>query len=415
MLRSMVTDRLETEDGLLLTEHEFELPLDHDDPGGERIGVFAREVALPDAGELPVLVYFQGGPGAESPRPATRSAVSWLPFALRFFRVLLLDQRGTGRSSPVPDPAGSIDAAADRLACFRADSIVRDAEAIREELGIDRWSALGQSFGGFCVLRYLSSAPEGLAEAFITGGVPALGDRIDDAYRLTYERTRERNERYYARFPEDRERVRRIHEQIAEGSVRLPSGDILSVRRFRQLGTVLGASDGAERLHFLIELPAGSRAFAHDLAEVQRFERNPLYAVVHEASWADGGTTRWSAERMLPDDFREQTELFTGEHVYPWMFEDYGSLTPFGEVAEPLAARTWPRLYDPERLAENEVPVAAAVYEDDLYVPRELSVETARAVRGLRLWTTAEYQHNGLRVAGERILERLIELARSPG
>jgi xylulose-5-phosphate/fructose-6-phosphate phosphoketolase len=28
---------------------------------------------------------------------------------------------------------------------------VRDAEAIRHEPGVERWSALGQSFGGFCV------------------------------------------------------------------------------------------------------------------------------------------------------------------------------------------------------------------------------------------------------------------------
>jgi pimeloyl-ACP methyl ester carboxylesterase len=408
-----VATRRETEDGLLMTEHEFELPLDYDDPGGERIGVFAREVALPDTDELPVLVYFQGGPGSEAPRPSTRTAVSWLPSALRFFRVLLLDQRGTGRSSPVPGPSGPPGAAADRLARFRADSIVRDAEAIREELGIERWSVLGQSFGGFCILRYLSSAPDGLAEAFITGGVPALGDQIDEIYRLTYERTRERNRRYYARYPEDRERVRRIHALIDEEGVRLPTGDLLSVRRFRQLGTVLGASDGAERLHFVLELQPDSRAFLHDVEKALPFERNPLYAVVHEAGWADGGATRWSAERMLPDDFREQPELFTGEHVYPWMFDDYGSLAPFRTAAELLADRTWPRLYDPAQLAENDVPAAAVVYEDDLYVPRELSEETAASVRGLRLWKTGEYQHNGLRVAGEKILERLLELVRA--
>ena len=50
---------------------------------------------------------------------------------------------------------------------FRADSIVADAELIRDCLSGDldsapaRWSLLGQSFGGFCAVQYLSVAPKG--------------------------------------------------------------------------------------------------------------------------------------------------------------------------------------------------------------------------------------------------------------
>ena len=85
--------------------------------------------------------------------------------ALQDYRVLLLDQRGTGRSTPVgPAITGEAPTAqADYLTHFRADSIVRDAEAIRPELGVERWSILGQSFGGFTSMTYLSIAPEGLA------------------------------------------------------------------------------------------------------------------------------------------------------------------------------------------------------------------------------------------------------------
>src|SRR5918911_1285254 len=112
--------------GLVLTEHEFSVPLDHSAPGGERITVFAREVADPEGRERPLLVYFQGGPGYEAPRPTRHpSSPGWLDRALEDFRVLMLDQRGTGRSSPV-----SIADAA-RLAHFRADAIVRDAELLR--------------------------------------------------------------------------------------------------------------------------------------------------------------------------------------------------------------------------------------------------------------------------------------------
>ncbi len=55
--------------GLALTDHGFELPLDHDRPDGERVQVFAREaVAIERAGDdLPWLVFFQGGPGFGAP------------------------------------------------------------------------------------------------------------------------------------------------------------------------------------------------------------------------------------------------------------------------------------------------------------------------------------------------------------
>jgi hypothetical protein len=69
-------------------------------------------------------------------------------------------------------------------------------------------------------------------------------------------------------------------------------------------------------------------------------------------------------------------------------------------------------LYDPSRLAANEVPVAAAVYYDDMYVDREFSMRTARAIRGLQAWVTSEYEHDGLRASGGVVLDRLIGMVR---
>ena len=263
----------------------------------------------------------------------------------------MLDQRGTGRSSPIGTlPGRSAQEQAEYLAHFRADAIVRDAEWIRRALGVERWSVLGQSFGGFCVTSYLSLAPDSLREAFLTGGLPALGSRIDDVYARTYARVLERSRRYYERYPRDRERVLRLHDLVESGDVRLPSGDRLTWPRVRQLGQMLGMSDGAEQLHYVLELPPDSPAFLHDVEAAVLFARNPIYAVLHEASWADGGATRWSAERMLPAEY-SAPELFTGEHVYPWMFEDYGALAPLREAAQLLAEREWPRLYDADVLA----------------------------------------------------------------
>jgi pimeloyl-ACP methyl ester carboxylesterase len=403
-----------TTHGLVLTEHEFSLPLDHDRPGGEAITVFAREVADPGGTDRPFLVFLQGGPGSEAPRPTRHpSSPGWLERALQDFRVLMLDQRGTGRSTPVGALPGLTAAEqAEYLKHFRADSIVRDAEAIRAELGVERWSVLGQSFGGFCVMTYLSLAPEGLREAFVTGGLAPVGRHVDEVYRATYERILERNRRYYERYPEDRARVRALVERLDADPLTLPTGDRLTARRFRQAGNKLGMSDGAEDLHALVELPPDSPAFRHDAHDLLGFERNPIYAILHESSYADGVATRWSAERVMPPEYADTPELLTGEHVYSWMFEDYGALAPLREAAELLAAHEWPRLYDAERLQANEVPVAAAVYADDPYVERAFSEETAALIRGARAWVTSEYEHNGLRADGDRILGRLIDLAR---
>src|SRR4029077_19715475 len=151
------------------------------------------------------LLFLQGGPGFGAQRPEGRD--SWLNRALEDYRVLLLDQRGTGRSSPANRntlarlAAAGRQAQADYLTHFRADSIVLDAELIRRELTDEPWSVLGQSFGGFCAVTYLSFAPHGVKEAFITGGLPGLTATADDVYRRTYRTVAAKNAAHHERYP----------------------------------------------------------------------------------------------------------------------------------------------------------------------------------------------------------------------
>ena len=273
---------------------------------------------------------------------------------------------------------------------------------------------LGQSFGGFCVLTYLSLAPEGLREAFFTGGLPPIGRPVDDVYRATYERVLERNRRYYERYPEDRERVRELAARLDADDVRLPTGDRLTARRFRQLGNMLGMSDGAEQLHYLLELPPDSPAFLHDVEAAGQLRAQPaLRDRCTRPATPTACATRWSAERMLPDDVRRRRSCFTGEHVYPWMFEDYGALAPLREAAELLAAA---------RVAAA-LRRRAAAPRTRSRPPRRSTPRTCtssassrrrrpRRSAALRAWVTNEYEHNGLRADGDRVLGRLIDLAR---
>jgi pimeloyl-ACP methyl ester carboxylesterase len=398
--------------GAILTEREHTVPLNHAAPDARTITVFTREVAAPDGGDRPYLVFLQGGPGFEATRP-TSPPSGWIKRALADYRVLLLDQRGTGRSTPVGPriPGDTPKAQAEYLTHFRADAIVRDCEHIRRELGVERWSVLGQSFGGFASMTYLSIAPDGLREAFITGGLSPIARPVDDIYRATYVRLADKNRAYFERYPGDRERAREVFRRLDAEDIRLPAGERLTARRFRQLGMWLGDSAGFENLHHVLELPFGSPAFLHDVEGAVRFARNPIYATLHESSYADGVATRWSAHRVLPDEIAAQG-YFTAEHIFPWMWEDYAALHGHREAAELLAAHPWPRLYDADQLARNDVPVAATIYVNDLYVERAFAEDTMSAIRGLRAWITNELEHNGLRADGERVLGRLIDMVR---
>ncbi|GAC1548327.1 MAG: alpha/beta fold hydrolase [Herpetosiphon sp.] len=418
--------------GLLLTDHEFRVPLDYDAPDGEQITVFAREFVAADKqrDSDPWLVFFQGGPGGKSPRPDGRSG--WIKRATAEYRVLLLDQRGTGRSTPVSHRTlalrGDAGEQARYLMHFREDAIVRDAEFIRAQLigAKERWSVLGQSYGGFCVVCYLGLAPEGLREAFITGGLPPLDALPDEIYRATYRRVREQNRLFFARYPADQERAQAIVAFLQGHEVRLPNGDPLTARMFQSLGMAFGMSDGFEKVHYLLDeaFVAGmdgaelSETFLYGVMAAVSFAGRPLYAVLHEPIYCQGPGARWSAERVrqeFPEFMPAPSEpvFFTGEMIYPWMFDEDSALRPMREAAEILAQHDgWSRLYDAERLRHNTVPCAAAIYYDDMYVERLFSEATARTIQGCRVWVTNEYQHNGLRADGERVLGRLIDLAR---
>src|SRR5437868_2701539 len=284
--------------GLQAIDHEFIVPLDHADPGGATITVFAREVSDPSKQDLPWAVYLQGGPGGKSPRP---TGPGFFAHVLKTHRLLLLDQRGTGQSSPVTAAtlSGTDEEIAADLRHFRADSIVADCEHIRKSLGIEKWETWGQSFGGFITLTYLSQAPEGLAACHVTGGLAGLEASADEVYSRLYPRVRGKLKRFYDRYPGDAAKVRRIADHLAVAEVLLPDGDLLTPRRFKTLGMNLGVSDGFERLHWLLdEAWTGGRlsdAYLYDVMMDTGFVTNPLYAVLHESIYAQDGATKWAA------------------------------------------------------------------------------------------------------------------------
>ena len=265
-------------------------------------------------------------------------------------------------------------------------------------------------------MTYLSLAPEGLREAFITGGAARRSGRRD-------RRRLPRDLRAHARAQPallralpggPRAACSPSRERLEGEDVRLPARRPPDRRAAcASSGDMLGMSDGAEQLHYLLELPPDSpglpaRRRGGVGVRAQPALRDPPRGVLGRRR-RDALVGAAAAARRL----RGQPELFTGEHVYPWMFEEYGALAPLREAAEhPRRARVAAPLRP--RAARGQ---RGAGRRGDL---RRRHVRRARLLRGdggarsaaCAPWLTSEYEHNGLRADGDRMLGRLIDLAR---
>jgi proline iminopeptidase len=91
----------------------------------------------------PPVVFFHGGPGAGI-SPLHRRF-----FDPSFWRVILFDQRGSGRSTPLGELRENTTA-----------DLVADTERVRERLGIGKWLVFGGSWGSTLGLAYAEAHPE---------------------------------------------------------------------------------------------------------------------------------------------------------------------------------------------------------------------------------------------------------------
>lgn len=459
--------------GILNHRIRFELPLNYSDPNDLReITIVATltqeydeskhtdtnlESILPLLKNAKVMAYLQGGPGFPCNVPYSKTSFA-KPLLDKDYVLLYIDQRGTGMSTPIE--VGTLDILVPRdsgvsdeeyaqeqlkyLLYFRADSIVEDFEAIRKILlGDQKWSILGQSYGGFCSFTYLSTHPNSLKQVLITGGVPPINHGPDDVYEATYLRTKDRNIHYYDKYPADEKRVRDILEYLDANKVVLPNGGILSVERFQLLGIDFGHSGGTDTLHqtvlkFHYDLELFGKPTYKTLYNVQTassFDTNVIYALFQEAIYLDGNNkeillSNWSAERLrdLPehksfvfDKNLKAPVYFTGEMVYKSMFDDYTELRPLKRVAQLLHEnKSWSPLYDAQALAKlkfSDVPIVAATYYKDQYVDFDLTNRVKKEVfkdnGNLRQYISSNHFHDGIHLDADTVIGSLLGLLES--
>lgn len=422
---------------------------------GKTLRLFYRTLRSPEnvGKPLPLLVYLQGGPGGAGPRVSDARSDGWVAEAVRHFCVILPDQRGTGRSSRVDgrtmkrlaEEARVAGAEPARLQAaylkrFLAGSIVRDFEYLRlSEFGGEPWVTLGQSYGGFLTLAYLSAFPAGVRASFACGGIPHVPASAAEVYAHTFPRMASKTLGWYERYPEDKQRVALVADRLAAGDVRLPDGSPLSARRLQLVGQGLGMKPWPERMHNLFDLAfcegdgsvgaaleaaggdvrraALSDGFLHQVMELTATPANPLYWTLQEFIYADGALDApigWAAAQRLEFAEGARPLMFFGEAAFPWMFEEDPALVPFGPAVDALMADvTFDRIYDEAQLAANTVPLQAAVYFDDAYVDAGLQLDTLSHVGASHAWVTNELEHDGLH--GSRVFRHLLDEARARG
>jgi proline iminopeptidase len=100
---------------------------------------------------VPVL-FLHGGPGAGA------GAVHRRFFDPGFWRIVIFDQRGAGRSRPL----GSLES-------NTTTDLVGDIEVLRKHLGVDRWLLFGGSWGSTLALAYAQAVPERVSGCVLRG------------------------------------------------------------------------------------------------------------------------------------------------------------------------------------------------------------------------------------------------------
>jgi proline iminopeptidase len=108
------------------------------------------------------LLFLHGGPGGGS-----------LPHHRRFYdpafwRIVLFDQRGAGRSTPAAELVDNTTA-----------HLVEDIERLREHLGIDRWLLFGGSWGSTLAMLYAQAHPDRVLGLVLRGIFLATKAEID--------------------------------------------------------------------------------------------------------------------------------------------------------------------------------------------------------------------------------------------
>lgn len=297
------------------------VPLDHPGlhDGPDQPGDTALRVAVADNSDAPrgVLVRLIGGPGVPGLSLASDLTANEIePSVLRDYRVVFLNQRGTGPNAlQCPElqqalgqadlalpPPGAVQACADALGENRrfyttADSVA-DLETLRVALGADKLTLDGSSYGALFAERYALAHPDRVARLVLDSVIP------HDGLDLTQT----------ASFPRAAQVLAMACKEVR--CTTDPARDLAQIVRAR--------NNGPEMLNILTGLTSGKPRLAE------------LPAILHTAAGGDYTTLDALIEAEHKGAAVEASHLSQGLHTAS-VCQDV--LRPWATAATPLADR----------------------------------------------------------------------------
>ena len=397
--------------------HRFQVPLDWNDPQNTNIiSIVLREVVDNDSTDKPPLLYFQGGPGFGVRLPTDEK---WINELKKRYRIFLLDQRGTGLSTPI-DISGIAEMDKQNrqetikfLSNFRADSIARDAEHIRLKLfSEDKFTTFGQSFGGWCTFSYLSLFPNSASTCFLTGGFPPVGHGPLDVYRNLLPQVDETNKQFFDKYPDTKK-------QLKELMNTLDSKSLFSLAR---CGFSTGYSPAHGEFRGLIEslyyeTETLGRITSHSIKKMEdplSFSSNPIYALLHEPIYCEGIAPAWSGETVMINENKRPSlddcyKFFLAENIFRKTFDQSPELQPIRGLMDALMEFDgWGQLYNVNNLKDCESTVIGVVYESDAAVVASYSLESANLLGNGHV-IESSLDHSAYRSDSEEIFGKIFD------
>lgn len=108
------------------------------------------------------IIFIHGGPGAGA------SAASRRFFDPEFYRIIIFDQRGSGRSLPLGE-----------IRHNTTPLLIQDMELLRETLSIDQWHIFGGSWGSTLAIAYAEHHPDRCLSLILRGIFLCRSSEID--------------------------------------------------------------------------------------------------------------------------------------------------------------------------------------------------------------------------------------------
>lgn len=295
---------------------------------GRRIDIHFMVIRADQPGTRRALFLFAGGPGQGSTMMAPLAS-GWAKPLRAAQDIVMVDQRGTGRSHPLDcqfnrdtDPAAAfghvfdpaavarcrraLEASAD-LTQYTTDHAVEDVEDIRALLGYEQVSLYGGSYGTRMAQAYLRRYPGRVSAVVLDGVVP-----FDNAVPVTYARSAQQAlERVFAACAATPE-CRRAHPR--------PADDMATIQRRLTAGPVRARVTPRSGTPVTVQVSAGD--FAYAVRGILYYARTALELPDLLGHAAATGDLSEFAQRYLDRELGFADSLAHGVHFSVFCAED---------------------------------------------------------------------------------------------